>query len=67
MHENQGPITVTFKHAPGDVVLTYLEDKGVVESCVHERGGNYYTVNLTGGNRSYLYEDEVYVFIDTPE
>lgn len=65
MHQNQGPITITFKHAPGDVVVTSLGDNGVVESCLHERGGSHYTVNLAGGNRAYLHEDDV--FTETPE
>lgn len=67
MSDNHGPITVTFQHAPGDVVLTSLGDKGVIESCLYERGGRHYTVNLAGGNRAYLHADDVDVFSETPE
>ena len=60
MGEKQGRITVTFKHAPGDVVVTSLGDKGVIKSCTHERGGSHYTVNLAGDDRAYLHEDDVF-------
>lgn len=67
MHTNQGPITVTFKHAPGDVVLTSLGDKGIVESCIKEPDGNHYTINVAGGIRAYLNEENVEIFTETPE
>ena len=59
MHANQGPITVTFRHAPGDRVKTALGDRGIVEACTKERGGNHYTVTVTGGSRAWLHEDDV--------
>lgn len=67
MHSNQGPITVTFKHAPGDVVLTSLGDKVIIEACTHEGDGNHYTINVAGGTRAYLDEENVEIFTETPE
>lgn len=67
MHTNQGPITINFKHAPGDRVQTSLGDHGIVEMCCHERGGNHYTITLEGGQRPYLHEDDVAIWTETPE
>lgn len=59
MHTNQGPITITFKHAPGDHVVTSLGDEGIVRACVRDRGGMHYNISIRGGDRAYLHEDEV--------
>lgn len=61
MHENKGPVTVAFLHAPGDRVQTTLGDHGVVEACVLERGGRSYTIAVKGGERAYHQEDDVLV------
>lgn len=67
MHPNQGPITVIFKHAPGDIVLTLLGDKGTIEVCNHDADGNHYTINAAAGGRAYLHEESVEIFTETPE
>lgn len=67
MDQNQGPITVIFKHAIGDRVMTSLGDFGLVEACIYERGGHHYTISVAGGDRAYLHEDDVEVFTETPE
>jgi hypothetical protein len=67
MHPNQGPISVTFKHAPGDVVLTLLGNKGIIEVCRHDADGNHYTITAAAGGHAYLHEENVEIFTETQE
>jgi hypothetical protein len=57
--ERKGPVTVAFDHSPGDQVETATGDVGIVEACTFERGGNYYTVLVTGGVRAWVHQDDV--------
>lgn len=59
MHPNKGPVTQTFAHAPGDRVKTAVGDIGIVEASILERGGNFYSIAITGGERAYNHEDDV--------
>lgn len=67
MHTNQGPISMTFKHAIGDRVMTSLGDFGLIEACIYERGGHHYTISVAGGDRAYLHEDDVETCVEEPE
>ena len=51
--------TVEFIFDINAKVTTPFGDKGIVDTCAADRGGNRYFVLIAGGEQTWFYEDQL--------